>query len=158
MTHPLDYYRGKDIAKELLIERINELQNMERNHIESAHLNALSAVLIQVEDVESKISQSECDKLIVGKRYWLDLAKDVSGVCVFDDGFKRGFNEIVGSNPYAIDTDGTVWFSGRLDTTTYPPVIVKSGYYISELFPGATVKKIEVERFNTTPEKVERER
>ena len=49
----------------------------------------------------------EATELIIGKRYWLDRMKDVSGVFIGNGYY---FNDIKGTNHYYRITDGIIGF------------------------------------------------
>lgn len=55
MNHPIEYYKGKDVAVELLLEKINALQNMERTFADTCRLNALVELQIEIENVEARL-------------------------------------------------------------------------------------------------------
>lgn len=50
-------------------------------------------------------------KLEIGKRYWLDSVKDVSGICTSNEDGNLLFNEIEGKCIYLTRAEGTVMFS-----------------------------------------------
>lgn len=67
------------------------------------------------------------EQLIVGKRYWLDWSKDVSGIFQGIDEAANGtiFSDITGPDKgyYMEDENGIVCFSGEL-----PEITQETGY------------------------------
>ena len=53
----------------------------------------------------------EATELIIGKRYWLDSMKDVSGVFIGKIKSSYCFNDLIGNNSYGINEQGNTNFS-----------------------------------------------